>query len=331
MILNIETGRVYETAAEAARAVGVGSSGISKVLSGKQRAAKGYHFLRVEEAPEKAALTQIRRQTTRAQTRAQRERYAAARKAASAAKRQRDRAARQAAKEAAKPKRQRRPAASPELREARAKLREAMIRANRIAEASQRSGEKRLQEYVDRIKAAAAQTGTAQKRSGLFGTSPQAVTAITLTETDAYQMIAEISAIEEQYQQQIQGTNAALESQYGLRAGEGAAKRHALQQYGRAMGMLRELVKRSGGEGKYRQVYETMTQGDAEAATAEQIEQIAQEIMDYVDRSREYERAEIDAIMDAWRAEVYSSGDDEDEDEDGDGSHRGGEYIPWDS
>lgn len=326
MILNIETGRVYETAAEAARAVGVGSSGISKVLSGKQRAAKGYHFLRVEQAPEKAALTQIRRQTTRAQTQAQRERYAAARKAASAAKRQRDRAARQAAKAAAKPKRQRRPAASPELREARAQLREAMIRANKIAEAAQRSGEKRLQGYVDRIKASAAQTGKARKRSGLYGTSPQDVAAITATEADAYQMIEEISAIEQQYKQQIQGTNAALEAQYGLRPGEGAAKRHALQNFGRAMGMLRELAKRSGGEGKYKQVYEIMTQGDAQAATAEQIEQIAQEIMDYVDSAREYERAEIDAIMDAWRSEVYSSGDDEDDD----GSHRGGEYIPWD-
>lgn len=326
MILNIETGRVYETAAEAARAVGVGSSGISKVLSGKQRAAKGYHFLRVEEAPEKAALTQIRRQTTRAQTQAQRERYAAARKAASAAKRQRDRAAKQAAKEAAKPKRHRRPAASPELREARAQLRDAMIRANKLAEAAQRSGEKRLQGYVDRIKAAAAQTGKARKRSGLFGTSPQDVAAITATESDAYQMIAEISAIEQQYQQQIQGTNAALEAQYGLRPGEGAAKRHALQKFGRSMGMLRELAKRSGGEGKYKQVYELMTQGDAQAATAEQIEQIAQAIMDYVDSAREYERAEIDAIMDAWRSEVYSSGDDEDDD----GSHRGGDYIPWD-
>lgn len=321
MILNIETGKVYETAAEAARAAGVGASGISKVLSGKQRAAKGYHFLRVEQAPEKAALTQIRRQTTRAQTQAQRERYAAARKAASAAKRQRDRAARQAAKAAAKPKRQRRPAASPELREARAKLREAMIRANRIAEAGERSGEKRLQGYVDRIKASAAQTGTAQKRTGLYGTSPQSVEAITDTEADAYQMIAEIEQIEQQYQQQIQGTNAALEAQYGLRPGDGAAKRHALQQFGRAMGMLRELAKRSGGEGKYKQVYELMTQGDAQAATAEQIEQIAQAIMDYVDRAREYERAEIDAIMESWRAEVYGSGDDDDD---------RGSYIPWD-
>lgn len=326
MILNIETGRVYETAASAARAAGVGASGISKVLSGKQRATKGYHFLRVEVAPEKAALTQIRRQTTKAQTKAQRERYAAARKAASAAKRQRDRAARQEAKAAGKPKRQRRPAAPSELREARAKLREAMIRANRIAAAAERSGEKRMQGYVQQIRElAGSRAGIPNKRTGLFLTSPQAVADITYTEADAYQMIAEIEQIEQQYTQQIQGISAALEAQYGLRPGEGAAKRQALQNFGRAMGLLRELAKRSSGDGKYKQIYELMTQGDAQAATAEQIEQIAQEIMDYVDRAREYERAEIDAIMDAWKSEVYGSGDDEDED-----GHRGGEYIPWD-
>ena len=319
MILNIETGRVYETAAEAARAAGVGASGISKVLSGKQRATKGYHFLRVEEAPEKAALTQIRRQTTKAQTKAQRERYAAARKAASAAKRQRDRAAKQAAIAAAKPKRQRRPAAPPELREARAKLREALIRANRIAEAVQRSGEKRMEGYVQQIRdLAGARAGIPNRRTGLFLTSPQAVADITYTEADAYQMIAEINAIEGQYTQQIQSIDAALEAQYRLRAGEGAQKRQALQYFGRSMGLLRELANRTGGKGKYKAIVYDVVVEAAQDATPEQIEQIAQAIEDYVNMAAEYNADVINDIMQDWVAEVYGEVDQDAE-----------EWIPW--
>lgn len=319
MILNIETGRVYETAAEAARAAGVGASGISKVLSGKQRATKGYHFLRVEAAPEKAALTQIRRQTTKAQTKAQRERYAAARKAASAAKRQRDRAAKQEEKAAGKPKRQRRPAAPPELREARAKLREALIRANRIAEAAQRSGEKRMEGYVQQIRdLAGSRAGIPNKRTGLFLTSPQAVADITYNEADAYQMIAEINAIEGQYTQQIQSIDAALEAQYRLRAGEGAQKRQALQHFGRSMGLLRELANRTGGKGKYKGVVYDVVVDAAQDATPEQIEQIAQAIEDYVNQAAEYNADVINDIMQDWAAEVYGEADQDAE-----------EWIPW--
>lgn len=319
MILNIETGRVYETAAEAARAAGVGASGISKVLSGKQRAAKGYHFLRVEEAPEKAALTQIRRQTTKAQTKAQRERYAAARKAASAAKRQRDRAAKQEAKAAGKPKRQRRPAAPPELREARAKLREAMIRANRIAEAAKRSGEKRMEGYVQQIQdLAGSRAGIPNKRTGLFLTSPEAVADITYNEADAYQMIAEINAIEAQYTQQIQSIDAALEAQYRLRAGEGAQKRQALKHFGQSMGLLRELANRTGGKGKYKSLVYDVVVDAAQDATPEQIEQIAQAIEDYVNQAAEYNADVINDIMQDWAAEVYGEVDQDAE-----------EWIPW--
>ena len=49
-VLCVETGIIYKSQTEAARAIGIHPYGISNVLNGKQKTAGGYHWTRVEES-----------------------------------------------------------------------------------------------------------------------------------------------------------------------------------------------------------------------------------------------------------------------------------------
>lgn len=275
-ILNVTTGQIYGTIAEAARAAGVDASNIGKNLRGARKSAGGYVFQRVAQAPTAAEyeklLAQSRAALTPQEVRA----------------RQKSRA-RSEQRAAATPPKPRRPAATPETRAAREKARAAMIKANAAARKAKKAGDMAL---YDKIRQAAERAGL-QSKTGLYDTRRGSMADIS---ADALRAIGKAA------REAATGDAQAYiyQARYGLASvAEAQAKKEALDAMSEAMGNLREMKKRVDGTRAYGEVYSEL-QIDASTMTNEELLELADRINEMVKELRDDLKAEIDSIEDVW-------------------------------
>lgn len=279
-ILNVTTGQLYRTIAEAARAAGVDASNIGKNLRGSRKSAGGYVFRRVEQAPTAAEYEKLLGQSRAGLT----PQEVRARKKSRARSEQRA---------AATPPKPRRPAATPETRAAREKARAAMIKANAAARKAKKAGDMAL---YDKIRQAAAKSGLTSK-TGLFDTRRGSLADI---DADALRDLGRAA------REAASGDEQAYiyQTRYGLASIEEAQeKKAAIDAFGISLGNLRDLSKRINENNKYDVIYAEL-RSYIKYLTPEEIYKLADEINQMADALRADFRRDMDTVLDAWLSET---------------------------
>lgn len=275
-ILNVTTGQLYSTIAEAARAAGVDASNIGKNLRGSRKSAGGYVFRRVEQAPTPAEYEKLLGQSRAGLT----PQEVRARKKSRARSEQRA---------AATPPKPRRPAATPETRAAREKARAAMIKANAAARKAKKAGDMAL---YDKIRQAAAKSGQVSK-TGLFDTRRGSLADI---DADALRDLGRAA------REAASGDEQAYiyQTRYGLASIEEAQEKKAgLDAMAEAMGKMRDMKKRVDGTRAYGEVY-TELQIDANELTNEELLELAKRIEEMTEELREGLREDMNRTIEDW-------------------------------
>lgn len=275
-ILNVTTGQLYRTIAEAARAAGVDASNIGKNLRGARKSAGGYVFRRVEQAPTAAEYEKLLGQSRAGLT----PQEVRARKKSRARSEQRA---------AATPPKPRRPAATPETRAAREKARAAMIKANAAARKAKKAGDMAL---YDKIRKAAEKSGLTSK-TGLFDTRRASLADIDVEALrDLGRAARDAAAGDEQAY--------IYQTRYGLASIEEAQEKKAgLDAMAEAMGKMRDMKKRVDGTRAYGEVY-TELQVDASSLTNEELLELAKQIEEMTEELREGLRDDMNRTIEDW-------------------------------
>ena len=299
LIVNLNTGDVFQSFSEAGRALGVDPSNIRKVVSGERRTAGGYTFAALD--PEKMAETDlgaVKRQKLAGQTSAQKKRATESRRKSRQKVQQRKKA--EAAAE-----RQRRKTEPPEVRAQRKRTRDAMQEANKLlrqAGGLSTAGRKDLEDLARQLGAT---------KDGAFKVN--SITGDARKIAQAEQRIKEILSKDTERKKKDAARWADV---YRLRSQEDAEEaRAAFDNIAKSFERLRGLYGRVNGRGKYRAIFEDV-QREAEHMTPEQIQEVANLIDNYLNDAGTPSEEELLRIYRDW-AESEGIYEEDEEDEDG--------------
>lgn len=304
LIVNLNTGDIYGSISEAARATGADAGNISKVVSGTRRTAGGYTFAAID--PEKIQDTDLRavkRSKLAGQTAAQKKRATQARQKSRQKVKQQER---QRKKAAAAAERQRRKTEPKSTTEARRAARAAALQANQMLKQKDqmsRAGARSLEDLARQM---------GQTKQGKFKT-----TGITGTEEAMKQMAERIKQIIAEDEQKKKEEAARWQDIYRLKTQQqGEEMRQAMNDLADAFASLRQLFGRTDGRSQYKSIF-TDIQKDAEHMTPEQVQEVADLINGYINGTQKPDEDELMRIYTDWATEtgVYA---DEDEDEEDD-------------
>lgn len=318
-IFVLETGMVYPSVSAAARAVGVDPSNASKVVRGQRKEAGGYTFQRIESAaaaPTQREISRAIKKQQQSMTPAQMQRRAAhrARSQQRVQTQQMQKRTRTAspAENAAKQTstRVRRTAEERErIRSAHA----ALVEANDMIRRAKRGGTGQMAKKD--LQSLAEQMGASKQ--GLFRSDAASIEQY--SEEELQQLMRRIETIKKQEAERRKSYDVKYAQQYGLANLQEAEKRHdALDALARAYGKLREVKERSSGKFAYKEsVYETMNK-DVQDLDAEQIQDLADRLDEWLDSDREKDQDALDEIFEKWQTDINAAGEEDEDEQDGD-------------
>lgn len=300
LIVNLNTGDVYSSFSEAARATGADPGNISKVVSGARRTAGGYTFAAIDpEKLEDTDLRAVKRAKLAGQTKAQKKRATQSRQKSRQKVKQRQKA--EAAAE-----RQRRKTEPKTTTEARKAARAAMIQANDLlkkADSLSRSGRASLEDLAKQM---------GQNKQGGFKT--RGITGTEQALKQAEQRIKQILAEDDEKKQRDAQR---WQDIMHLRSQEDAEeKRTALDNLADAFERLRGLFGRTDGRSQYKSIFNDI-QKEADTMTPEQVQEVADLIDKYLNETKEASEEEMVKIFEDWaeKAGIYEDTPAENEEE----------------
>ncbi len=307
---------LYDSIAAAARAVGVDPSNAGKVLRGARSSAGGYSFERVagtaisatRKAINDAARAAKKRQTAASRKRQERQR---------AAQKQRQEAKRAQQRQAAG----KRPRVDPKTKQLREDARRALLEANNIIRNAKKEGRTGIVEKLQAVgEALEMQTST-----GLLDTKLQ-----TLRGMDDEQLQAIIYHTEQakllDFNQRMQHNRNLYTISDPSKEKEFASKVDALDALDKAFEKMRKVFG-SHGRGNltgYGEIFSEM-QIEAENMTADQIENMVDKLLEYLDGDGEKEETELLKTYQEWYKDTFGQPDEDEDDEEG-GQF---EYFPF--
>ena len=305
LIVNLNTGDIYGSISEAARATGADAGNISKVVSGSRRTAGGYTFAAIDpEKLEDTDLRAVKRSKLAGQTKAQQKRATQARQKSRQKVRQQERARKKAAAAAERQRRRTEPKSTTEARRA---ARASALKANEMLKQKEeklsRAGARSLEDLARQMGAT---------REGRFKT-----TGITGTEEAMKQMSERIKQILAEDEQKKKEEAARWQDIYRLKSAEqGEEMRQSMNNLADAFASLRQLFGRTDGRSQYKSIF-TDIQKDAEHMTPEQIQEVADLINNFVNGTKKPDEDELMKIYTDWATEtgVYDEEDDDEEDD----------------
>lgn len=302
MIVNLSTGKVYSSIAEASRVAGVNSGSISAAVAGKRKSAGGYQWANVPTESAAAPLVRAAKAAERKITAAQKERRKQQRK------RSRERAAEtRRAKKQKQQQQTRRPRVSPETRAARADAK-AAFRALNIARAklieigspnaaSLRQIEGLIRYLVGEDTAAGGYLRESDRYIAEWSDSTLKQATAEINNT-----IAEILEKRDKSAQIIMLTFSGLDRQNAIEW------EPAIGAFLDAIGQLRQLAARAGGDGKYKEIYSAVT-ASAYRGTMQDIIDITETIMQRVRADQGVTADWVADVVGKWREEVVNATD----------------------
>lgn len=313
-IFVLETGMMYPSITAAARALGVDPSNAAKVVRGQRKEAGGYSFARIAdaEAPTQREIRQHLKKMQQSMTPAQLQRRAAHRERSRQRVQEQNQQKRTRTASAAKQTsaRVRRTA---EERERIKAAHAALVEANEMIRRAKRGGTGQLAKKD--LQSLAEQMGASKQ--GLFRADAASISQYSAD--DLEQLLRRIETIKEQEAKRRQSYDIKYAQQYGLANLQEAAKRHdALDALARAYAKLREVKERSSGKFAYKEsVYETMNK-DVQDLDAEQIQDLADRLDEWLDSDREKDQDALDEIFENWQASIQGADEEDEDEQDGD-------------
>lgn len=302
MIVNLSTGKVYSSIAEASRVAGVNSGSISAAVAGKRKSAGGYQWANVPTESAAEALVRAAQAVERKATAAQKERRKQQRK------RSRERAAETRRAEKQKQQQQtRRPRVSPETRAARSDAK-AAFRALNVARAklleigsTNAAALRKIEGLIRQLVGEDTAAGGYLRESDRYiaewsdSTLKQATAEINNT-------IADILEKRDKSAQIIMLTFSGLDRQ------NAKEWEPAISAFLDAIGQLRQLAARAGGDGKYKEIYSAVT-ASAYRGSMQDIIDITETIMQRVRADQAVTADWVSDVVGKWREEVGNATD----------------------
>lgn len=301
MIVNLSTGKVYSSIAEASRVAGVNSGSISAAVAGKRKSAGGYQWANVPTESAAAPLVRAAKAAERKITASQKERRKQQRK------RSRERAAETRRAEKRKQQQTRRPRVSPETRAARSDAK-AAFRALNVARAKlleiglpNAAALRKIEGLIRQLVGEDTAAGGYLRESDRYiaewsdSTLKQATAEINNT-------LAEILEKRDKSAQIIMLTFSGLDRQ------NAQEWEPAISAFLEAVGQLRQLAARAGGDGKYKEIYSAVT-ASAYRGSMQDIIDITQTIMQRVRADQAVTADWVADVVGKWREEVGNATD----------------------
>lgn len=323
-IFILETGMMYPSVTAAARAVGVDPSNAAKVVRGQRKEAGGYTFTKIAgaEAPTQREISRMLRKQQQTLSPAEQQQRAAHRERSkqrlgmqmiSQKKSTRRKAADKSKKAAAEKTRSQRVRRTAEERERIRSAHAALVEANDMIRQAKRGGTGQLAKKD--LQSLAEQMGASNQ--GLFRSGTAAIEQY--SKEDLEQLLRRIETIKQQEEKRREQYDVKRAQYFGMKNLQEAAEKHdALDALARAYEKLREVKERSSGKFSYEKLWGE-TKKDVQDLDADQIQDLADRLDEWLESDREKDQDALDEIMEEWQAEIDGSAEEGDEDEqDGD-------------
>ena len=307
-VIDLTSGLVYQSIAEAARAASVDPSNVRKVLKGQRQTAGGHMFMTAEDTVKPRDVRALQQWTQESLTETAKKRQQTTyRKHEAAVKQQRK----------AQQKKQTREQRTQQQSTKKAAF-EAMRKANEYIrkQTAKNSGRASL---VD-LEALAQLVGQKKKKSkgdpALFSLSPRTLSG--KTEQELQQIAGQIDKfIQDDLTRRRQYAQIRAK-QYHITVEEAASEdmMDAIDNLTKVFERLRSWFPnpegyRYSGRFKYREIYDDITV-DAQSMTAEQIQRLADDLDAWMNEKRAKKEAELKDIYESWKKSVYKQDRQED-------------------
>lgn len=323
-VVDLSTGAIYNSIAEAARGAGVDAANLRKVLQGKRKSAGGRMFVTAEDNVRPRDVAALQRWAEGGLT--ERER-----------KQQKTYAKKHEAKQAAKRKQQKKTATRQQRQQQQTIKKaayEAMRKANEYIRKQSAKGAEKAS--LTDLEALAQIVGEKKKRKSsdvsVFNLSPRTLAGKSEEEIKQItQQIQKFIANDLERRRQYAEIRAA---QYHITVQEAASEdmMDALDNLTKAFERMRKWFPnpegyRYSGRFKYREIYDDLVV-DAQSMTAKEIQNLADDLNTWMQEERQHNEEELKDIYDRWKKSLKA------EDETDEGGEEDGDYDPiivrWD-
>lgn len=312
MIVNLSTGKVYSSIAEASRVAGVNSGSISAAVAGKRKSAGGYQWANVPTESAAEALVRAAQAVERKATAAQKERRKQQRKRSRerAAETRRAEKKKRAAEKKERRKQQQqasRSRVSPETMAARSSAKAAFRAINRARAKLIKLGSpnavalRQIEELIRQL------VGEDTAAGGYLRESDRYIAE--WSDTTLEQATAEINnTLSSILARRDESANIIMLSFSGLDRQKAIEWEPAIGAFLDAIGQLRQLAARAGGDGKYKEIYSAVT-ASAYRGTMQDIIDITETIMQRVRADQAVTADWVSDVVGKWREEVGNATD----------------------
>ena len=303
-----ETGEIFQSIKDAARAVGVDPSNLSKTLTGARRTAGGYS-LSVANPNEiiTGGLGVGVLQPDIAEARAASAVYGMSKKQVE------QRAARRRQSAAKVEERRRREKVTPQMRAAREGARAAMVQANELLRKAKRGEIVLPKEIADDLTALGETIGSG-KRSA-FNASPEAIKG--MREATLNQIEKRINDILQRNQEEREAFNARWVRNFTFSNPDDIDEyQDAMKKYFEALAKVREMMPRVNGRSGYGNIYTDMQTDIQYLQSPEDLEELARILTDFAENAQDQSADALQRIYNDWREEALDGVEDEEMEDD---------------